>query len=254
MKTNIFYYSSTGNSLYVAKRIASEIEDSEIISMATAVKEKNFNYHCNKAIFIYPVHCFGLPVIAFNFLENLKIENCTYIYGIAVSGGGKGDNTFKQLKYLLPALSINNYTTLKYVSNYIKEGRNATIERIEKSDLINEPLIDKIIKEITTNHSIEENIKKSKGALTNRAWKKFFIGKSNFNVNEDCIGCKICEKVCPIQNICLKDNRPTWSNHCVDCMGCINLCPQKAINIGTKTKKKNRYKNKNVSSSELFIN
>lgn len=254
MKTTIFYYTSTGNSLHIAKRIKEQISNCELVSMASALKKQNFNYNCDYAVFIYPVHCFGLPIITFDFIKELNLEGCNYIYCVAVSGGGKGNQTFKQINYLLPNYKINNRTTIKYTSNYIKAGRNATPERVQKCDIENEPLIDKLIEDIKNKITLKNNISTSKGAFSNRAWRAFFRGKNNkFTVNDDCIGCKICEKVCPISNIRIENQKPIWSNVCVDCMGCINLCPKNAINLGNKTIKKYRYKNKNIPVSDLFI-
>ncbi|MGL5414160.1 MAG: EFR1 family ferrodoxin [Clostridium sp.] len=256
MNTKIFYYTSTGNSLYVGERISSELGNCELISMAKALKDSQFNYDCERAVFIYPVHCFGLPIVAFDFLKNLKLNNCNKIYSIAVSGGGKGDNTFKQVEYLIQNYGkIHNFFTLKYVSNYIKAGRPATEERVIETDKKNEPLIAEIIENIKNNFPSPDLISKSKGSLSNRAWRKFFRGKNNkFTVNENCINCKICEKVCPVANITMENDKPTWSKNCTDCMGCINLCPKEAINLSKSTMKKPRYKNKHILASKLFVN
>lgn len=255
MKTNIFYYSSTGNSLYVSKRIAEKIQDSEIIAMSKELKNSNFEYECENAIFVYPVHCFGLPIIAFDFIKNLKLKNCNYIYCIAVSGGGSGKSSFSQVNgFLNKFKSVDDCITIKYVSNYIKQGRNASIERVQECDVNNELIIDKVIEDIKNNTNYRRKIRNNKGPLTNRVWMKYFRGKDNkFNVNNDCIGCRICERVCPVDNISMDNEKPIWNNNCVDCMGCINLCPKKAINIGNKTIKKDRYKNKNIQTSELFV-
>lgn len=255
MKTNIFYYSSTGNSLYVSKRIGEKILDSELIQMADRLKEKSFEYECENAIFVYPVHCFGLPIVAFDFIKNLKLKNCKYVYCIAVSGGGSGKGSFVQINKLLgESKEVDDCITIKYVSNYIKAGRNADEERVEKCDKENEVVIDKVIDDILNKTKCENKIKKSSGPLSHKAWMKYFRGKNNkFTVNDDCIGCEICMKVCPVSNISMENQKPVWAKSCVDCMGCINLCPKKAINLGNKTIKKNRYKNKNIKASELYI-
>ena len=38
----IFYYTSTGNCLYVAKRMQEKIENCELISITKAIKSENF--------------------------------------------------------------------------------------------------------------------------------------------------------------------------------------------------------------------
>lgn len=76
--------------------------------------------------------------------------------------------------------------------------------------------------------------------------------KPFYSVTDQCIGCGLCEKTCPMGAVQLRDKktkngvvkRPQWSSKCVQCAGCINVCPKKAINFGKGTKKRGRYFNK----------
>lgn len=63
-----------------------------------------------------------------------------------------------------------------------------------------------------------------------------------FYSTDECIGCGLCEKLCPLKNIQIrKDHRPVWGKECTHCMACIAKCPKKAIEYGKKSKGKNRY-------------
>lgn len=50
---------------------------------------------------------------------------------------------------------------------------------------------------------------------------------------EKCMGdtCRLCESVCPKQNIAFMDTNKVWINHdnCVNCLQCANACPAEAI-------------------------
>ncbi|MDR2194165.1 MAG: 4Fe-4S binding protein [Treponema sp.] len=35
-----------------------------------------------------------------------------------------------------------------------------------------------------------------------------------FTVNNNCTGCGICEKVCPVDNIEILNNKPQYKHHC----------------------------------------
>ncbi len=69
----------------------------------------------------------------------------------------------------------------------------------------------------------------------------FFIKPKKFYTTDECIGCDLCEKLCPLNNIKLLDKKPTWGNNCIHCTACINRCPKEAIEYGKKTQGKNRY-------------
>lgn len=65
-----------------------------------------------------------------------------------------------------------------------------------------------------------------------------------------CVNCKVCEDVCLVENIMLKDGMPTFSHNCEQCTACIQYCPAKAINYKNKTDKRRRYTNPNISLEE----
>ncbi|MFA7034063.1 MAG: EFR1 family ferrodoxin, partial [Bacteroidales bacterium] len=69
--------------------------------------------------------------------------------------------------------------------------------------------------------------------------------KTKFYATEACNHCGLCAKLCPMNNITIKDGVPAWSEKCVQCLACINRCPQRAIEYGNITKNKGRYFFKN---------
>lgn len=62
-----------------------------------------------------------------------------------------------------------------------------------------------------------------------------------FYATDACIGCGKCTKVCPLNNVNLRDRKPVWGNQCTHCMACICKCPEEAIEYGKKSKGKPRY-------------
>jgi ferredoxin len=78
-----------------------------------------------------------------------------------------------------------------------------------------------------------------------KADKKFFA-------DEKCNGCGICEKVCPVQNIVMQNNRPKWLHNCEQCVGCFQWCPQEAIQFGKNTKGRKRYRHPEVDLKDIL--
>jgi ferredoxin len=110
---------------------------------------------------------------------------------------------------------------------------------------------------------IIDSIKKKKNNRVNKLTRVFkfinnaFIKKvsnmdKDFTVNDNCTGCGICEKVCPVKNIEMADNKPQYKHHCEQCVACIQFCPQKAINYKEATQNRRRYTNPEISYKELW--
>ena len=54
--------------------------------------------------------------------------------------------------------------------------------------------------------------------------------KDRFSLQDNCIGCGLCQMVCPTGAIEMEDGRPEWyADDCTGCDECMNRCPVKAI-------------------------
>jgi len=250
----IFYNTSTGNSLYVAKIIEDNFEDCELISISKALKENIKNVNDAMIGFVYPIHYGGVPIVVNNFISKLNINEDAYIFAIGVTGGGGANNSFSQINKLLPHnQKINNYCTIKYISNYTRMSKNPTETRAKNAIKENESVLFSFIESLEKREINSKDFKSVIGDIEYKLWKDYYKNKDKkFNVNDNCIGCNMCKKICPVDNIIIENNKPKWSGNCTDCMGCINICPKEAINIGKSTIKKNRYLNPYIKREELL--
>ena len=71
------------------------------------------------------------------------------------------------------------------------------------------------------------------GLLGQRLW---FYGKTarysdGPKFSGACVGCGLCEKVCPMRNLSIQNGRPLPRGRCTMCYRCISLCPRKAITL-----------------------
>jgi ferredoxin/flavodoxin len=51
----------------------------------------------------------------------------------------------------------------------------------------------------------------------------------SFSLSENCTGCGICERICPVDNIEVLSGRPQWQHRCENCSACFQWCPEGAI-------------------------
>lgn len=69
-------------------------------------------------------------------------------------------------------------------------------------------------------------------------------------VNENCIRCGICARVCPANNITVTDT-VTFGNRCEVCYACLHNCPQNAIHLPVEQSSV-RFRNEHVSLKDII--
>ena len=156
-------------------------------------------------------------------------------------------------------LPLHSGFTLVMPNNYMVIGMNVDAPRTAKRKL------DAAEKRLAHINNIIERKEKgvfelARGPLPhlltytiNPLFMRYAINTKHFYVKDSCTSCGICEKVCTAN--CIKvEGKPRWSNNCIQCLACINLCPERAIEYGKFTKRKRRYKNPHIDIEELGVN
>ena len=260
----IFYFSGTGNSLDIAKSIG-ENQGEKLISISKAMNDRKDYYEYtleeNETIgFIYPVYAWAPPSMVIEFIKKLRLKNYkdNYIFSVATCGENIG-NTMKVLDKALNknGLKLSSGFSIKMPNNYIVLG-NVDSKEVEEHKLLAAKEKVKIINEIIRNKE-NQVFQIDKGfmggmltIIVNPMFNKRGISVKEFYANDNCNSCRICEKVCNSQIIKVTE-KPRWEGQCTQCLACIHLCPQKAIQYGKGTEAKGRYKNPNVKIKDMEI-
>jgi ferredoxin len=246
MKT--FYFTATGNSLNVANVIGGEL-----LSIPQILKHGPFEFEDEKIGFIIPCYYFGIPNLIYDFFDKVNFKS-EYYFGILTFGGMSGAALNRLIKlgkekgikfnYTNEICMIDNYLPMYEISKELKKKENSNFEEV----------IEKVSKEIKEN----KNSLLIKNQFTNifsniaYGFYKRALGKSDFkfSIDKNCNGCKICEKVCPVDNIEVFD-KPKFNHKCEICLSCIHNCPKKSIHH-KKEKSENRHRNRNVTVKEII--
>ena len=147
------------------------------------------------------------------------------------------------------------YNSLLMVDNYLPFFDIETqLAKLKEKNIENN--LNKIIEEVNTRTIKEENcgwfnnLASSIGFNVVKQIEKFT--PKMFYVNDECISCGICKKVCPVSNIVQETkHKPKFGNNCESCLACINNCPKNAIQLKTQRSSK-RFRNPNVSLNEVI--
>jgi ferredoxin len=259
MKNSIFYFTSTGNSLKIAKDLAAGLPEAQVIGIPKILKQKNFVLEADTVGLVFPVYCWGLPRMVLNFVRAVTIK-AKYVYAVTSYGGCPGD-TLLQLAAELKkkGITLQAGFGLHFPGNY-------TPLYGAKPEAKQQELFAKAKLAIP---SIIETIKTQKPEKL--AWGPWWVSvllrltgfynmflthvkdsDQKFLVQDTCDGCGICAKVCPADNIILKDGKPNWQHHCENCLGCLQWCPKEAIQYGKTTIDRKRYHQPEIRLKEIM--
>jgi len=265
-KAEIYYFSGTGNSLAVARDVAREL-NADLIPVAALMNQESIHSGADVIGFVFPIYDFKPPQIITSFVPKLVNIDSKYLfaictYGIApsrslehlnqtikscggvLSGGfavgmphnGIGSGLMTKAQH--ERMYMNWGAKLADVSQYISSRSKAIIEsRSLVSDLFRPeflrmvPSVIKFLMHIALKgiHSL---------ALT---------------ANENCTGCETCRRICPVDNIEILADKPSWSGPCTNCFACLHWCPKRAISLGRVDLDIKSYHHPDVNISDMIL-
>lgn len=259
MKTTIFYFSGTGNCLKVAKDLASAIGDTEVVSIPNAIRNPDLRWNEAENIgFVFPIYFEGPPLLVNQFAKQLSVTGKKYIFAIATCGETYGDAMTVFHKHLPENLTLNYSEIIKMPGNYLylygawseKHQRKIFERQREKVLSIATSVKNQEQKPIARDNFV---INLFTMFLYPRFEKEAKTWDRGFSVDATCNNCKLCSRVCPVDNITFEANKPQWNGHCEQCFACIQWCPKEAIQCGEGTRKRRRYRHPEVKVGELFM-
>ena len=232
MKKVIYCFSGTGNSLRAARIIAKEIGGARIVFVKKDT-ESNLAADAEWIGFICPVYEWDIPETMKDFAERLNVNPNAYIFMIAtyVAIHGKCfetmDNILREkgarLDYGKPLRCVASQCVAYEPFPFPKLMVPHSDRRAKR--------FGKLIAARKTNNYPKMS------AITRKRYDKAMIPFLNvqheydkgFYTSENCVGCGLCEKLCPCKNITMDGGHPVWNHSCIGCNACVVYCPKKAL-------------------------
>lgn len=246
----ILYFTGTGNCLSVAKCF-----DAELLSIPQMIENNIYVVEDDAVGIVYPVYAISVPDIVRKYLSKCKIK-ANYVFVIATYGSTPCGSLHEMRKLLeFNGNKADYYNSLLMVDNYLPFFDIETqLAKLKEKNIENN--LRKIAEEVNSRLQKQENcgwfnnIASSVGRMVVKQIEK--QTPKMFYVNDECISCEVCEKVCPMANITQENkNKPVFGNICAGCLACIHNCPKNAIQMKTQRSVK-RFRNGNISLNEII--
>jgi ferredoxin len=231
----IFYFTGTGNSLFVARKIA-DGAGANLISIPQAIQNPQ-TYSSDCIGFVYPQYADGLPKMVRSFVLSNVFE-ADYVFALDLYSFIH----IYALREMAGIIPISYGAYIKTPFNFIHmfnstKNPSALLAKTEQR-------LEKIIADIKSRK--KNNIKPRKAA--GNATKYF--GEAKMQLTDSCKKCGTCVSVCPANNIKIGDSLK-FGNNCENCSACMNLCSEHAIYSNNASLKRQQYRNPFVSINDI---
>jgi ferredoxin len=271
MAIDIYYFTGTGNTLYLATLFA-EKTGGHLIPITKVWKEPRITLNADTLALFYPVYYTDVPAIVKDFAKKLPDLSTTYCIAFGNYGGAATVSRMNLQQYIEEKNgTLSAFYGIHMPQNTFLKAWENNKKIIKKS----EKMIDKAVKHLETKKKGKFFSNNFMESVMSPFYKPFISlsikfhqkitgmpdcfdmstlirhADRNFSLQDNCNGCATCEKICPVGNIKMKNKKPEWQHHCENCLACYHYCPQKAIR-STIVRKPYYYKNPYISIKEIM--
>lgn len=266
-KRLIFYFTGTGNCLYIARQLAGA--DTELLSIPQMVKQGKYEFEADEIGIVYPIYGHMPPYMVRQFIQQVQLR-AGYKFAVLTYGARKCDaveiwdhisrKAGNAFDYIATIIMVDNWLPNFDMNEQIKMDKHIP-ENLQKitADINgqrhwHEPVTEE-----------ERQMHRGFLAVSGLDPEVGFLMKSEkcFTVTDTCIDCGICTYVCPRGNYELTPGGVKMSGDCEFCFACIQNCPQRAIQFrksedgsfpnGTEVNPNARYRNEHISLMDLKL-
>lgn len=243
----IIYFSGTGNTKVLAEELGKNL-NIKPVSIEENIDFEKFLDKLDRIVIMYPIYFSVPPIILRDFIkkyekyfENKEIISIASQMIYSGDGGRVIEDFLPESSKLVDINHINmpnnipNVPLLPVSPDF--GNKNKTRKGLLKIKYIGNNIKNGIHRRRhSSNLAIKMGEFQRVGGLKNEKEKQ----KKVF-VNNNCISCGICEKVCPVNNFHIEE-KAVPEGHCVLCLRCENKCPTKSIHVLIDKDFKRQYK------------
>ncbi len=247
-KRLVFYFTATGNSLYVARVLSPEP-----ISIPQALKNGKLDFEADEIGFVFPDFAASAPLMVREFIEKSSFK-APYIFSIITYGNYAANVCDWWNDFCKQHNVTNDYiNTLLMVDNYLPVFDMNEQMKMDKKIPEN---LTTIVRDIDARRQYISHVEidEQMQDLINHLQADHFPMQAErlLALNETaCVGCGICSTVCPHDNFTIGRNA-SFKGSCEFCLACVHACPQKALTLARGERNPQaRFRNENVSLADL---
>lgn len=208
---------------------------------------------------VCPVYDAGVPVMVAEFAGRLDLSRAGYTFAV-VTMGGIGISALHQLDGIFrerQGRGLDAGFAVKMPGNFPPVGKSRMVEKEEPVLADADTRFAEIAGAIDKGLLVQPGFSPLSAlmkCLTYGPFSRNVHGMDkDFSASDACTSCGTCAKVCPVGNIVMVVERPSWQHRCECCCACLHFCPVQAIqlNVMQGTKGRGRYRHPDLTVADM---
>ena len=256
MKTRIYYFTGTGNSLWAARTLGERLGGTTLTPIPRALVDGDTEPAEDRVGIVAPVYMYRIPHIVERFVRRLR--TVAPVFYVSTMGSDAGD-LFGRVEKLFRAQSLKLAVAMpvRLPSNYLPFGGVPPDDKLASVFETAAVRVNEIAGVIQRGETrVEPAYDKFRawvhpGQLYRLGHKYIPQADKGYLLDDGCDGCGICALVCPVDNVAMTEERPVWKGQCEQCMACLQWCPHEVIQVKDKTRGERRYHHPEVRSKDI---
>jgi ferredoxin len=259
MRILILQFSGTGNTYYIAKKIRDVLEQKgHDVTCYPMEKIDNINDMINECDMLgigYPIYGSDMPSIVSDLVSQIASVNDKKAFTFCTQMMYSGDGAIYLAKQLIEKGFTVRQCTHFNMPNNITDYLRFLPGKVNYTKLANKT--DRLVKKFCV--KIDQDKKRLKGnnvfshflgLLQRLPYQKMMKNyKPKIYIDDTCILCNKCIKLCPVGNLKLEEGKIVDSGKCILCYRCINNCPAKSLHLSPNKTVLNPYHGPNQNFS-----
>lgn len=254
----IVYFSGTGNTRHCAMQLSRLLGD---VPMELTRDMLDAPQNCTlpvpgkegRIIWMFPVYSWGVPVKVLHVMQRIAIPDadtitnwmvCTCGDDIGRTAGLWRRAMRRRHLRTAAAFSVQMPNTYVFMKGFDVDSPELERKKIAEAD----KRLHDIAAAIATGRNTPDSTVPgswawAKTALIRPYFNAFCTSPAHFGTSDACVGCGLCARSCPMQNITMDAQRhPVWGNDCLLCTRCYHICPTHAVTYGRTTRGKGQFR------------
>lgn len=243
----VLYFTGTGNSKYVAQRIAAALGDT-LFCMNDRIRAGDTSpvETGRRLVIVTPTYAWRIPRLVRDWLRSTELRGAEQAWFVMTCGSEIGSaDKYNRALCAEKGLACMGTGQIVMPENYIAMFDAPQADKARRIVAKAEPDIDRAIAAIKESRAFAPTRRnlydRFMSGPVNPVFYACVVKAKAFTVSDACVGCGRCARRCPTNSIALRGGKPVWGKGCTHCMACICYCPTEAIEYGKKSLGKPRY-------------